>query len=74
MRINNMNERTLSKILSAGPGILVVGFGIVCILTARQMETSIEKVILLVALTNMVLLGLLLIEIGLISFTKREET
>ncbi len=69
-----MSERTLSKILSAGPGILVAGFGIVCILTARQMETSIEKVILLVALTNMVLLGLLLIEIGLISFTKREET
>lgn len=69
-----MNERTLSKILSASPGILVVGFGIVCILAARQMETSIEKAILLVALTNMVMLGLLLIEIGLISFTKREET
>ncbi len=69
-----MNERTLSKILSAGPGILVVGFGIVCILTARQMETSIEKVILLSAFTNMILLGVVLIDISLILSAKREET
>lgn len=76
MRIKgeNMNEQTLLRIVSVSPGFLVMGFGVACMIATTQVESSIEKTILLFILVNMIVLGSILTEVSLILFRKRMET